>query len=255
MENQNNVGKKEKKQPKYYIKVNKNTQPSIVKGNVKIGKGIFSFSLLPGDEPITLKDGTLLTSIKGTCGGVCKDCIKDCYAMRDAKLHNNVTISAWGKNTIMMRRDMDGLMKKINKFIKAHDIKIFRWQVAGEIESYEYLVKMNEVAKQNPDVKFGVYTKRFDFVKKYLDEHESFEPNLCVNISEWNHNTDGYDFEKLNKFVWDDGSDPEISALPHCPAVSKPTTPGGKGKETGVTCDKCGKCYRTTGTKTAVYNH
>ena len=36
MGNQINVGKK---QPKYFIKVTKNSEPSITKGNIKIGKG------------------------------------------------------------------------------------------------------------------------------------------------------------------------------------------------------------------------
>jgi len=239
----------------YKVEITDDTEPSVSKGNIKIGKGIYSFSLLPGDEPITTSNLGVLTDVVGTCGGVCSDCKLHCYAMRDARLHHNATIPAWTKNTLLMRKDLAKLMEKLNAFIKKHKVKEWRWQVAGEIESYEYLEAMNNIAIDNPTVKFGCYTKRFELVQRFLNEHQQFASNLCINISEWNHNTDGYNFEKLNKFVWDDGNDPEIAKLVHCPAVSKPTKPGGKGRETGITCDQCGRCYNTTGKSTAVYNH
>lgn len=242
------------KNPKYKVEIDSNTEPTITKGNMKIGKGIYSFSLLPGDEPLSTQS-ELLTDIPGTCSGICGDCKKNCYAIRDAKLHNNVTIPAWAKNTLLMRNNLDDLMNKIDNFIKKHEVKTFRWQVAGEIESYEYLCKMNEIASNNPTVTFGAYTKRFDLIERFLKENGSFASNLCINMSEWNHNTDGYELPGMNSFVWDDGSDPEVAKLPHCPAVSKPAKVGGKGRETGITCDQCGRCYRVTGTKTAVYNH
>ena len=247
--------KLQSKGPKYDIQITEETQPSISKGNHKIGKDIYSFSLLPGDEPLSINDGELLTNVSGTCTGICGDCKKYCYAVRDAKLHHNATIPAWTKNTLLMRWNLSKLMDKIDNFIKTHSVGTWRWQVAGEIESYEYLEAMNDIAKKNPTVKFGVYTKRFDFVERFLAENKKFAKNLCVNISEWNHNTDGYNLDGLNRFVWDDGNDPEIAKLPHCPAVSKPKPGHSKGERTSVTCDHCGRCYNTTGRKTAVYNH
>ena len=247
--------KNESKKVRYHIEYNKEMQPSITKGNRKIGKRVYSFSLLPGSSPITLKDGTVLTNVKGTCNGICSDCQHCCYAVRDAKTYNSTTIPAWGKNTVMLRNDRDGLFNKIDTYISKHKVEIWRWQVAGEIEDYDYLERMNDMALKHPNVQFGVYTKRFAFVKMFINKHQKFADNFCVNLSEWNHNIDQYHFEGLNSFVWDDGDDPEISKLPHCPAVSAPTTPGGKGKSTGITCSQCGRCYRTTGKKTAVYNH
>ena len=148
--------KLQSKGPKYDIQITEETQPSISKGNHKIGKDIYSFSLLPGDEPLSINDGELLTNVSGTCTGICGDCKKYCYAVRDAKLHHNATIPAWAKNTLLMRWNLSKLMDKIDNFIKTHSVGTWRWQVAGEIESYEYLEAMNDIAKKNPTVKFGV---------------------------------------------------------------------------------------------------
>ena len=63
-------------------------------------------------------------------------------------------------------------------------------------------------------------------------------------------NVKGYNFEGLNKFVYDDGSDPEIAKMFHCKAVNP------DGKSTGLTCDKCGRCFKgNKGLITAVYAH
>lgn len=243
-----------KNEVKYKIKITEHTVPSITKGNKKMG-AIYSFSTLPGAHKIVLNDGTKLTGIRGTCSGVCDGCEQHCYAMRDAKLHHNVTVPAWAKNTKMIRKDMQMTMEKIDNYIKKHNVKYWRWNVAGEIESYEYLESINELAKKNPQTNFGIYTKRFNFIAKFLVEHGDFAENLCVNLSVWKGNIDGYELGNLNQFIWDDGDEPELDKVVHCPAVSKPTTPGGKGHRTNITCDQCKRCYAGRGKKTAVYNH
>jgi hypothetical protein len=101
-----------------------------------------------------------------------------------------------------------------------------------------------------PKVKFYCYTKRFDLVDKYLNEFKEFPENLVVNISVWHDNDKGYNFEGLNKFVYDDGTDPEVAKLRHCPAVDK------NGHSTGIKCSQCGWCFKgNIGSVTAVYDH
>ena len=114
---------------------------------------------------------------------------------------------------------------------------------------------MDDLAAACPDTQFYVYTKQFDFVQKYIDER-GIRDNLVINISEWKDNTKGYNFENLNRFVWDDGDDAKVAALQHCPAIAKPSKPGAKGKATHITCEQCGLCWRkNTGKRIAVYNH
>ena len=91
--------------PKYIIN-HKNAKLHVSKGNSKIGKGVYNFSTLPGNEKnlLKLKTGTLLTDIPGTCSKHCSTCFSDgCYAVKSACLHSNVVIKAWAENTLLLR--------------------------------------------------------------------------------------------------------------------------------------------------------
>jgi hypothetical protein len=109
---------------------------------------------------------------------------------------------------------------------------------------------MVKLAVEMPDVQFYFYTKRFEFMAQYLKECGDLPENLVCNISEWKGNTDGYQFDGLNKFVYDDHTDPKMDKLVHCPAVDK------NGNKTGVTCGECKRCFSgNKGIITAVYDH
>ena len=233
----------------YDLRYTKGMRIKLSKGNRKIGK-IYNFNLLPGDDPISTKDKVALTNVRGTCGGCSSGCEGCCYAIRSAQCHHNVNIPAWGNNTLIVRNDLNGAFAQIKEDLVKHKVSLLRYHSSGEIETYEYLQKMAKLATELPNVKFYFYTKRFAFVERYLKENGAFPENLVPNISEWHGNTAGYDLHGLNKFVYDDHTDPEVAKLPHCPAIAK------DGSETGVTCDKCGICWRkTNGHTVAVYDH
>jgi hypothetical protein len=127
-------------------------------------------------------------------------------------------------------------------------VSAIRYHSFGEIPSYEYLLKMVELAENNDDVKFYTYTKRFEWIERYMKEHFLFPSNLVINVSIWHKNYDNpYHFPE---FIYDDLQDPEIAKLPHCPAVDI------NGNETGFTCAKCKRCLKAKqGDKIAVYSH
>lgn len=202
----------------------------ISKGNSKIGPGIWSFSTLPGDaaHPLRLADGTLLTDIPGTCGPACESCFgHGCYAVRDAKLHHNATIRAWGENTLLLRSGRlwgeleafltlkNGRAIKLLKGAAAADgttppdavrearglagVKAFRIDVSGEVEDEAQLAEWTRLAARHPETLFGVYTKRYGALGAYLDAHpEGFPPNMCVNVSQWRGCADAF----LAKYAW-----------------------------------------------------
>ena len=223
---------------------------SLVKGNSKLGKKVFAFNLMPGNRPIATKDKGELTNVWGTCGGCCDGCEGNCYAVRDARLHHNSVIPSVGKNTVIMRHDMDKGFKQLKEALVANKAKVLRLHSSGEIMNYNYLLHMVKLAVEMPNVQFYFYTKRFSFMQKYLKECGELPENLVCNISEWKGNTKGYQFDGLNKFVYDDHTDPEMENLFHCPAVDK------KGHKTGVTCEECKRCFSgNKGLITAVYDH
>ena len=233
-------------QPKYKLDPSK-AKLHISKGNAKIGKGIYSFSTLPGnaEHMLTLRDGTLLTDVPGTCSRFCDGCAKDgaCYAWRDAKLHSNATIPAWGDNTILLRSgrlwdeletfltlknakaikllrswklpetdDLNAINASAGEALRqAHElaaVKTFRIHVSGELESADDLRRWNAIALRHPETVFGIYTKNYDALGEYLDGGVDFASNLVVNVSQWHRVADAflerYSWAKLNVFEYDD---------------------------------------------------
>lgn len=223
---------------------------SVAKGNSKLGKSVFAFNLLPGDAPISTKDKGQLTNVRGTCGGCCDGCEGNCYAVKDTRRYHNTCIPSLAKNTLIMRHDMEGMFAQLRENLEKKKAKVLRYHSSGEIETYDYLLHMVRLAVEMPNVRFYFYTKRFDFMERYLKECGELPENLICNISEWNGNTKGYALDGLNRFIYDDGTDARLKNVPHCPAVNK------KGRKTGVTCDKCGLCFSgNNGHIVAVYAH
>lgn len=234
---------------------------SISNGNRKTGKGVANVSTLPGDKNhlLTKKDGTILSDVPGTCGGMCAQCYQYCYAKNAAKRYPSAR-RAWAKNTVLLRKDPKKFFSLIDAYLNTKKgITDFRWNVSGEIETYAQLEMMDAFAQSHPGVWFGVYTKRYGFVLDFLKKHKRFASNFIVNISVW-HNlysvlTMFKEYHKeINFFAYDDGTASKaeqeaLSMLPHCRAV------GSNHKETGVQCVRCNVCYRRKGLITAVYSH
>ena len=205
----------------------------ISKGNNKIGKGIWSFSTLPGNASHMIyingsKD--LLTDIPGTCSKYCDGCARDgaCYAWRDAKLHHNVTVRAWGENTLLLRSGkvwdlLDEFFAQKNKkameilaswnpehhddrswetvlalAIEAAKIRTFRINVSGELESVDDLNHWANIAAKHPETQFGIYTKNYDALLSYFDSRACHPGNLVINVSEW-HGVASAAIAKLNE--------------------------------------------------------
>lgn len=262
-------------------------------GNNKIGKTIWSFATLPGNEEhiptVKVKDSSgkptnesiRLTSIPGTCSKYCDNCARDgaCYAWRDLKLHNNVCAQAWAENTLLLRsgKVFDMLSEFINdknaKFLETKDekqlkVKTVRINTSGEIENLEQFEAWNKLALSHPEVTFGVYTKNFDDLDKFIQKHGDTAPNFVVNVSQWKHVADEFLAKypkKFNVFEYDDSNKKDndlseedkirLAATVHCPAVNAQGHHVLDKDGKPITCDRCGRCYRKTGKVTAVHSH
>ena len=265
----------------YVIKL-EDAKLHVTKGNSKIGKTIYNFSTLPGNtEHLLYAHGILLTDVPGTCTNLCEGCFGACYAVNSAKLHHNAVIKAWAENTLLLRHNAAQLFGEIDQLItdknakyqKTKDpkdlkITLWRWNVSGEIEDVTQLVLMNTLAKAHPEVKFGIYTKNFDALARFLDVVGESEPNFCINVSQWHHVADEFLKKyagKCNVFEYDDSNlkhhdlseeDVErLSKIPHCPAVTKAGHHAKLPNGDDITCDHCKNCYTKTGRTVAVYSH
>lgn len=227
--------------------LNENTHLTITDGNKKLGKGIYCVNLLAGDKPLKKKDGTQLTNIPGTCTGCCDNCKSNCYAIR-TQVFRNKNIPSWADNTILATQETETFFKELQQFIDRSMVAAIRFHAFGEIPSYEYLLGMVNIAKANPSVCFYTYTKRFNWIEKYLEENKDFPSNLIINMSIWHKNYDNP--YNLPEFIYDDGTEDYLKYIPHCPAVDS------NGHETGMTCARCKRCFSAkNGSKIAVYKH
>ncbi len=62
--------------------------------------------------------------------------------------------------------------------------RLFRWHVAGDILSENYLGGMCRIAEENPDTHFLAFSKAFDIVNRYEDR-EAMPSNLVIIFSAW----------------------------------------------------------------------
>lgn len=247
---------KQTKKILYPVYDNGELHVSISKGNLKLGN-IPGLNLLPGDEPLQAKNGQL-TNIAGTCGKYCKDCIKNCYAVRYVKLRQNSCVKPYAMNTLIMRNNPEKLRAAIKDYCTKNIVKYFRFHSAGEIESLEQLRLYGLICTDNPDVVFYTYTKAFDILEAWFKElsASNTEPpeNFVINLSEWHENLDylnkvhPYFSRFCNVFAYDDCTDKRYAEMPHCPAINI------RGHETGVTCAQCRRCLQLKH-HTAIYSH
>lgn len=219
---------------KFKVNVERRNIIHISKGNKKLGKDIYTFNTLPGNDYVKLKDGDCVCNVKGTCDCNCEGC----YAIKGLKAYYKSVAPANGENTLIMRENRKFGFDSISQYCKDKGVKVFRWHSSGEIMDLDYLREMCRVAKENSEVKFYFYTKRFDLIKKV-----KLPDNLVCNLSEWKGNLGKDEFKGMNRFVLDDGSDKNIAKLWHCPGYK------------GVKCSDCGVCWKNHGKRIAVYEH
>lgn len=109
-------------------------------------------------------------------------CFKKCYA-RKGRFRFSSVQKAMNENWELWQTAPEEYEKGI---IKAAMLALFfRWHSAGDIPSMAYLEMMVRVADACHRTKFLAFTKQYDIVNTWLDEHGNFPENLTVVFSVW----------------------------------------------------------------------
>lgn len=208
-----------------------------------------SWSTYPGDEIIYLKDGRKVSDLDGTCNKAdCKACKhwETCYAIR--MLRYPEVARNYIENTMFLREDIDGLEQELVRQIKEIESEMFRFDVSGEIESFNQLIMFLSVAYQNPEKTFYVYTKNYDVVDKYFKTGCELPDNFHILISIWHESGIACylrhrHHKNIHCFVYQDGFDYdqygiELLEKNRCFAYDE----NGKMNH-NITCIKCRKCW------------
>lgn len=146
----------------------KNTQEvSISRGNTKMG-AIPSVSL-----------PSIVTCRK--C-----DCMKKCYAHKLERIRPSVR-EAYQRNLELLNNEPEKYWAAVEDTVAMS--RFFRYHVSGDIPNDEYFGKMVDIAEQFPNTEMLCFTKKFDIVNRYIDNHggdRSVIPNnLHMIFSGW----------------------------------------------------------------------
>lgn len=175
----------------------------ISKGNRKIGR-VMNVSLPP-----------ILT-----CAN-CKECKFLCYDVKAVNAYPSV-LRARARNLSILERDPEKYFSAIRKALKGRKKdKYFRWHVAGDIPSMEYLLEMVAIAKEFPQFVFWTYTKNYIIVNYYCMKYgkESIPANLSIMFSEWRGMPliNPYNFPVFSVVFRDDENKPSPRWHHYCP--------------------------------------
>ena len=149
--------------------------------------------ITPGNRKLGRIPNVSLSPIKAcrACfGGKAPPCAKTCYALKAFRMYPD-TQACWNHNFEEAKRDLLGFMRSIVQQIQAkrQAPRWFRWHVAGDILSREYLAGMVYVARECPNTKFLVFTKQHAIVNDYYSTELLFvkdrPANLTIIFSAW----------------------------------------------------------------------
>lgn len=148
----------------------------ISQNNTKTGD-IPSFSTLSG---VTCT-GCTEAMKPGGCGWYCYD--KSLVINMGRK---NILASR-ARNTRLVFEDQERAFSEISK--ECYKFRYFRWHVGGEIINTPYVAGMNQVALENPDCSFLVFTKNHRAVNRFVEtitENDmSIPENFHIIFSVW----------------------------------------------------------------------
>lgn len=121
-------------------------------------------------------------------------CFKECYARRISKIYKN-TNKAWlnNYNLLVSEGGYKLFEKTLNCFFDLYSPLYFRYNVGGDIFSVDYLHSICNIARKNKKIKFLVYTKQYNIINTYLNEHKK-PSNLTIVFSRW------LDYEMQNPY-------------------------------------------------------
>lgn len=167
--------------------------PLLKNGNSKVGKNVYTFSILPTAKTFNV-DGV---EMKGTCPCTCKDCYgtKGCCAYASS-------VKCYAENTVLIRKHLDFVRNAIMAQIEADKIRTVRIHAVGDFDgSADYVEMWKDVIRNNPHVQFWTYTKYVQFENAF-DELpngnivKSIIPKVGFNFGECDYIIKTYNYLK-----------------------------------------------------------
>lgn len=149
-----------------YIKDIDNVHVKLQQGNSKTGRSVYTVSLIPVAD----------------CGHNCKECKKECYDVINVCFQPAVQNDR-ARNSAIHKVDPERFWNEVSYGIKYNCVSLMRINVGGDVNAAD-LPLINKVAKENPKCDFLFFTKSYEEVNEYLNNH-AFEQNVHCIMSAW----------------------------------------------------------------------
>lgn len=111
-------------------------------------------------------------------------CKATCYACHGCQRICNVQ-AAYYRNLRLYYENADNFFEQMYYKIKFSGLPKVRLFDSGDLPDMEFLVRLVELVKKFPDVKFGGFTKKYELVNEYIDKKGDLPDNLNILFSAW----------------------------------------------------------------------
>lgn len=138
--------------------------PLLIDGNSKLGKGVWTFSTLPGTAKSTIEINGVEYSVFGTCPCDCKGCYAKTGFYNMPSVFKSNFIKTW-----LSRFAIDFVKRAIIAQIEADNIKLVRIHASGDFFSAEYINAWREIVKACGATLFWTYTKNAEAENAFND--------------------------------------------------------------------------------------
>ncbi len=144
--------------------------------------GLSNPSKMPGFSYGTpAKDCPVGSILRQKAGSVCSKC----YAHKGMYVFPNVK-AAQAKRLKILLGDIEGWRKNMTELLSrkyAKREKVFRWHDSGDLQGWEHLSAIVQIAEELSDFRFWLPTKEYALVRKWIRVFGSFPANLAVRVS------------------------------------------------------------------------
>lgn len=111
-------------------------------------------------------------------------CKATCYANKGCQRIAKVQ-AAYYRNLRLYYENPDSFFEQVYYKIKFSGLPKVRWFDSGDIADAEFLNRMVDLCKKTPNVRHMCFTKKYELVNEYIDDHGEFPDNLNIMFSAW----------------------------------------------------------------------
>ena len=111
-------------------------------------------------------------------------CYATCYARKGTQ-QIAVVQAAYYRNLRLYNENPDEFFEQVYCKVKFSGLPKVRFFDSGDFPDYEFLERAAELCKKTPNTKYMAFTKKYELVNRYIDEHGSLPDNFNILFSAW----------------------------------------------------------------------